>query len=142
MKVVGVRTEKLRIRTRGSTDVVDITKDVQSALARTGLRAGTVTVFVTGSTAGVTTIEHEPGLVMDIREALDRFAPADASYHHHERSGDDNGHSHIRASLVGPSLTVPFGEGRLMLGTWQQIVLLDFDTRARDRELVVQVLGE
>ncbi len=139
---MGVRTERIQVRSRGGTDVIDITKNVQSALARTGLRAGTVTVFVAGSTAGVTTIEHEPGLVMDIREALDRLAPADQTYHHHERSGDDNGHSHIRASLVGPSLTVPFEAGRLLLGTWQQIVLLDFDTRPRDRELVVQVLGE
>ena len=137
-----MRTERIQIQSQGHTDVIDITKDVQSALARTGLRAGTVTVFVSGSTAAVTTLEFEPVLVKDIREAFDRVAPADRPYHHHERWGDDNGHSHVRASMVGPSLTVPFTDGRLALGKWQQVVLLDFDTRSRERELIVQVLGE
>jgi secondary thiamine-phosphate synthase enzyme len=129
------------VSTRGRTDVVDITGPVGEAVRRSGLMSGTVTVFVTGSTAGVTTIEFEPGLVHDIREAFERIAPESAEYRHHERWGDDNGHSHVRASILGPSLAVPFNEGKLLLGTWQQIILVDFDTRPRDRELILQILG-
>jgi secondary thiamine-phosphate synthase enzyme len=137
-----VKTDTIRLKSRGRTDVIDVTRDVQASVAKSGLRSGIATVFVSGSTAGLTTIEFEPGLVKDIADALERVAPRDADYAHHERWGDDNGHSHIRASLIGPSLTVPFSDGRLALGTWQQIVLLDFDTRPRDRELTVQILGE
>lgn len=140
--LVPVKTETIRLRSRGSTDVIDITRDVQAAVEKSRLRNGVAIVFVGGSTAGLTTIEFEPGLVKDIAAALERIAPRGGEYAHHERWGDDNGHSHIRASLIGPSLTVPFCDGRLTLGTWQQIVLLDFDTRPRDRELTVQMLGE
>lgn len=137
-----VRRDLIKISTQGHTDVVDITKQVESAVARSGINSGLVALFAIGSTAGLTTIEFEPGLVHDIREAFERIAPRAAEYKHHERWGDDNGHSHVRASLLGPSLTVPFNDGRLALGTWQQIVLVDFDTRARDREVSVQILGD
>ena len=112
-----------------------------AVLKRSGVDSGIVTLFVIGSTAGLTTIEYEPGLVHDIKEALERVAPANGHYQHHERWGDDNGHSHVRASLVGPSLTVPFTHGAPCLGTWQQIIFMDFDTRSRDREIVCQILG-
>ena len=112
------------------------------AIGQAGLDAGTATVFVVGSTAGVTTIEFEPGAVADFNRLFDRLAPRDDGYRHHLRWGDDNGSSHVRAALLGPSLTVPFEAGRLLLGTWQQIMLIEFDTRPRTREIVVQMLGE
>jgi secondary thiamine-phosphate synthase enzyme len=99
-------------------------------------------VFVPGSTAAVTTIEYEPGLVKDVKEAFEKIAPEGAAYHHHERWGDDNGSAHVRAAMLGPSLMVPFVKGKLLLGQWQQIVLVDFDTRARTRDVVVQVICE
>lgn len=139
---MAVQTRTIAIETRGHTDILDVTPQVQQAVADAGLREGTATVFVTGSTAGVTTVEFEPGLVADLQELFERLAPEGRPYRHHERWGDDNGHSHVRASLLGPSLTVPFAEGKLLLGQWQQIVLLDFDTRGRRRELVVQIIGE
>ena len=135
-------TDRVRISTRGNDDVVDLTSKVQALVERHRLRHGQVLVFVSGSTAGLTTIEYEPGLVEDFPAALERIAPRSARYQHHERWGDDNGHSHVRASLVGPSLTVPVEKGRLLLGTWQQVVLVDFDTRARERDVVVQLWGE
>ena len=116
--------------------------EVQAALVRSDLRAGTATVFVPGSTAGLTTVEIEPGLVKDLREAFEKIAPAGKDYHHHATWGDDNGNSHVRASLLGPGITIPFTEGRLILGTWQQVILIDFDTRSRKRDIVVQILGE
>ncbi len=133
-----VRTHTFRVETRGHSDVIDITDEVARAVRGTGV----ATVFVPGSTAGITTVEHEPGLVRDLREAFERLAPESARYHHQETAGDDNGSAHVRASLVGPSLAVPFADGRLLLGTWQQIVLVDFDTRPRRREIIVQVIGE
>ena len=133
-----IRTHTFRVETRGHTDVIDLTPDV----ARVVGGGGTVTVFVPGSTAGITTIEYEPGLLRDIKEAFERLAPEKKVYHHFETAGDDNGSAHVRASLVGPSLTVPFRDGKLLLGTWQQIVLVDFDTRPRTREIIVQVVGE
>jgi secondary thiamine-phosphate synthase enzyme len=120
----------------------DLTEDVSNCLARCGVSEGTVTVFVPGSTAGITTIEYEPGLIRDFPAAMDRFAPRDLTYHHDETWHDGNGHSHVRASALGPSLTVPAAAGRLVLGTWQQIVLVDFDNRPRDRRVVVTVIGE
>jgi secondary thiamine-phosphate synthase enzyme len=114
---------------------------VQAIVAKSEAADGVAIVFVTGSTAGITTIEFEPGLVRDIKEAFERIAPAGAEYKHHERWGDDNGHSHIRASILGPSLSVPFQEKKLCLGAWQQIVLVDFDTQGRAREIAVQVVG-
>lgn len=139
---MAVRTRTLRVETRGNTDIRDLTADVQNAVAESGLRAGSAVVFVAGSTVGVTTVEYEPGLVRDLQEAFERLAPGRARYHHRETAGDDNGHSHVRASLLGPSLVVPFAEGRLLLGTWQQIVLADFDTRGRTRDVLVQIHGE
>ena len=130
------------LRTKGGNDCVDITDAVQEAVGRAKLRQGIATVFVTGSTAGVTTIEHEPGLVRDLKEAVRRLFPEDLRYAHHDSGGDDNGFSHLRASLIGPSLTVPIANGRLQLGTWQQIVLIDFDTRPRTRSYLIQLLGE
>ncbi|MBI4563340.1 MAG: YjbQ family protein [Planctomycetes bacterium] len=139
---MGWLSETILLRTRGHTDIRDLTSQIQAVVDRSGLRRGIATVFVTGSTAGVTTVEFEPGLVADLKTAFERIAPEAAEYKHHERWGDDNGHSHVRASLLGPSLVVPFESGKLLLGTWQQIVVADFDTRARDREIVVQVMGE
>jgi secondary thiamine-phosphate synthase enzyme len=106
------------------------------------MKNGIAVLFVPGSTAGLTTIEYEPGLLADLPEAFERVAPTDKSYHHDQRWGDGNGHAHIRAALIGPSLTVPFSDGRLLLGTWQQIVLLDFDNRPRQRKIAMQLLGE
>jgi secondary thiamine-phosphate synthase enzyme len=139
MKIV---TSRLSEKTRGFCDVIDITPRVQREVERAGVRQGLVTLFVAGSTASITTIEHEPGLVRDLGECLERLVPSDRRYHHDERWGDDNGFSHVRASLLGPSLQVPVEKGQLTLGTWQQIVLLDFDNRPRQREIVVQILGE
>jgi secondary thiamine-phosphate synthase enzyme len=130
------------IKSRGDGHVLDITSDVAQAVAETEIDSGIATVFVTGSTAGITTIEFEPGLVHDIGSAFDRLFPRDLPYRHHERWGDDNGHSHVRASILGPSLTVPFQQGQLKLGTWQQIILADFDTRPRSRNYVIQILGD
>ena len=137
-----VITHELHVRTAGHTDVHDITSLVQAQVTDSGLGAGIVTVFCPGSTGGLTTIEYESGVVADLQEALETLAPEDRDYLHHRRWGDDNGSAHIRATLVGPSLTVPFVAGRLTLGTWQQIVFLDFDTTPRARKLVVQVMGE
>lgn len=137
-----VKTDSIRLKTKGHTDIHDITSEVQRCVTRQGLNDGQVTVFVPGSTASVTTVEFEPGLVKDLKSAFERVAPANGDYHHHAAWGDDNGNSHVRAAILGPSITVPFVEGRLTLGTWQQIVLIDFDTRARDRDLVVQIIGE
>jgi secondary thiamine-phosphate synthase enzyme len=137
-----VVTQELTVRTRGHTDVEEITSLVQEIVATAGLTAGIVTVFCPGSTGGLTTIEHESGVVADLQRTFETIAPEDGAYQHHLRWGDDNGSAHVRAALVGPSLTVPFVKGRLTLGTWQQIVFLDFDTCPRTRRLVVQVMGE
>jgi secondary thiamine-phosphate synthase enzyme len=137
-----VITHEIQLRTRGHTSIEDITARVQAAVAGSGLAAGIVTVFCPGSTAGLTTIEYEDGVVFDLQQILDEIVPPDRAYRHHLRWGDDNGSAHIRAALIGPSLTVPFVAGRLALGTWQQLVFLDFDTGPRTRRLVVQVMGE
>ena len=135
-------TRRIQVNTRGECDIQDITPRVAQQLRDSGARDGTVTVFVAGSTAGITTIEHEPGLVADFRRAWERLVPRDERYEHDRRWGDGNGFSHVRASLLGASLVLPFEGGRLCLGTWQQIVLVDFDNRPRRREIVVQVAGE
>jgi secondary thiamine-phosphate synthase enzyme len=137
-----VITERLNIHTKGQGDVVDVTSNVTGALAGTSLSSGTVTVFVIGSTATVTTIEFEPGAVADLGRALEQIAPRAADYQHHLRWGDDNGSGHVRASLMGPSVTVPFERRALLLGTWQQLVLVECDTRPRHREIVLQFIGE
>ena len=138
--IISTHTEGLK--TKGRDDCVDITDAVQDAVRRTKIREGLVTVFVTGSTAGITTLEYEPGLVRDLKEAVERLFPERLRYAHHESAGDENGFSHLRAAFIGPSLTVPIVQGRVTLGTWQQIVLIDFDTRSRDRRIIVQVIGE
>jgi secondary thiamine-phosphate synthase enzyme len=138
-----VKTETLEIATKGNCDIIDITVEVRQAVAASGLVNGTVTVFNVGSTAGVTTIEYEPGLVKcDINAALEKIAPQAGRYEHEETWHDDNGHAHVRASLLGPSLVVPFCQQEPVLGTWQQIVLIDFDTRPRTRKVVCQMMGE
>jgi secondary thiamine-phosphate synthase enzyme len=137
-----VHSGEIELVTEGAGSVVDLTGPVNDELRRAGIRNGTVTVFVPGSTGGVTTVEFEDGLVRDLGELFERLAPRGPEYHHDARWGDGNGFSHCRASLLGPSLTVPVIEGRLTLGTWQQIVFLDFDNRERRRRIVVQVLGE
>ena len=137
-----VITEELHLKSQGHCDIQDITSQVTKLVRDSGLQAGTVTIFCPGSTGGLTTIEYESGALADLKHVLDEIAPPDRDYRHHLRWGDDNGHSHIRAALLGPSLTVPFADARLTLGTWQQIVFLDFDTRPRSRRLVAQVMGE
>ena len=137
-----VATHRREISTRGQGDAHDITELVSTAVADTPCTAGIATVFVVGSTATVTTIEFEPGAVADFNRLLEEIAPRDGEYRHHLRWGDDNGSSHARAALLGPSLTVPFADHRLLLGTWQQIMLLELDTRPRKREIVIQVMGE
>lgn len=135
-------TDRVRVSTRGNDDVLDLSERVQAVVDQHRLREGQALIFVAGSTAGLTTIEFEPGLVRDLPAAFERVAPRGIRYHHEERWHDGNGHSHVRASLLGPSLTVPVKDGKLLLGTWQQIVLVDFDTRARERDVVVQLSGE
>jgi secondary thiamine-phosphate synthase enzyme len=137
-----VATSRFRVNTSGQGDAHDITDSVRRAIAEGGVRSGIATVFVVGSTASITTIEFEPGAVADLNRLFDRLAPRGADYQHHLRWGDDNGSSHVRAALLGPSVTVPFTDLALELGTWQQIMLLEFDTRAREREVVVQIIGE
>jgi len=139
---MSVHHRELRLSTRGEGDLHDLTDGVAATVRETGVTDGIVTVFAPGATAGITTIEFEPGLRHDFPAALERFAPRDIPYRHDETWHDGNGHSHVRASTIGPSLTVPVAAGKLVLGTWQQIVLVDFDNRARDRRVVVTVLGE
>ena len=137
-----VRTVTLTLRTRGTCDLVDLTRQVREAVAGSGVRNGTVTVFVPGSTAGITTLEFEPGAVRDFQELMERWIPAQGRYHHNERWGDGNGFSHLRSALTGPSLAVPFQNADLLLGTWQQIVLACFDNRPRRRAVVLQITGD
>lgn len=137
-----VVTREIGLETRGNCDVIDITSRVTKSIAESGVNSGIVTLFVSGSTAGLTTIEYEPRLLSDFKGMWDRVIPQDLPYEHNRTWGEGNGHSHLRASLLGPSLTIPFVNGRLTLGTWQQIVLVDFDNRPRSRELVVQIMGE
>ena len=137
-----IATRRLELTTNGQGDARDITDQVGELIVTSGIRAGVATLFVVGSTAGITTIEFEPGAVADLNGVFERLAPRAGEYRHHLRWGDDNGSSHVRAALLGPSLTVPVADGALTLGTWQQIMLLEFDTRPRTREVVVQILGE
>ena len=137
-----VVTERISLETKGHCDIIDITREVAEQVARANIASGTVTLFVAGSTAGITTIEFEPGLISDLKEAWQRLAPDNIAYGHDRAWGDGNGHSHVRASLLGASLVIPFQDMRLTLGTWQQIVLVDFDNRPRSRQVVVQIMGE
>ncbi len=134
-------TDTISLNTEGKSQMVDLTSAVADKLSELGLTDGIVTVFVPGSTGAVSTIEFEPGLAKDLPELFDRIIP-EGDYHHDQTWGDGNGHAHLRACLIGPSLQVPFTEGKLSLGTWQQIVFIDFDTRARRRRLVLQFMGQ
>ena len=136
-----VHADELRLSTGGDGDVIDISPGVQGVVDQSGVRAGVVTVFVPGSTAAVTALEHEPGGVHDLQETLERLVPREGHYEHNRLNHDTNSHAHIRAAVVGPSETVPVREGRLELGTWQQLVLIDFDDRPRQRRVVIHVLG-
>ena len=139
MKIV---TEKIRVRTKGAGDFINISDKVAGLLDASGLKEGNVTVFVVGSTAAITTFEYEPGMIKDMRDLCEKLAPSDKSYSHDETWGDANGFSHLRAAMFGPSLVIPFEAGKLALGTWQQVVLAEFDNRPRDRVVVVQITGE
>jgi secondary thiamine-phosphate synthase enzyme len=137
-----VVTKKVGIRTKGQCDLIDITPQVQREVSQSGIDSGTVTVFISGSTAGVTTIEYESGVLGDLQAMWDRIIPSNIPYQHDSRWGDGNGYAHVRASLLGPSLVVPFSARQLQLGTWQQIIVADFDNRPRSREIVLQIMGE
>ncbi len=137
-----VKSLFISFNTRGNADLVDITGQVTACLGEAGLKDGILTIFCPSSTSALTTIEYEPGVVSDLKRLFDEIIPSDRPYQHDRAWGDGNGHSHVRASLLKPSLTIPFVSGRLTLGTWQQIVYVDFDNRSRRRELVVQVMGE
>jgi len=132
----------IQLKTQGHCDILDITPEVASTVIDSGVSNGTVTVFINGSTAGVTTIEYEPGLIADLKEVWQKLVPEGAPYHHDARWGDGNGYAHVRAALLGASLLVPFTDKKLALGTWQQIVVLDFDNRPRSRQVVLQITGE
>jgi secondary thiamine-phosphate synthase enzyme len=135
-------TERIALETRGNADLVDITSQVQGLIATHGLDHGQVLLFVPGATGALTTIEYEPGLIRDFPDFFERVAPEGGHYHHEDTWHDGNGHSHVRASLLGPSLTIPVEAGQLLLGTWQQVILVDFDNRPRHREVVAQLSGE
>jgi secondary thiamine-phosphate synthase enzyme len=136
------KIERIQIDTLGGVQIIDITNQVQELLAKSNLNDGLATVFVPGSTASVTTIEYEPGLIADIKKALDRIAPRDGHYEHDQRWHDGNGHSHVRASFLKPSVAIPFSNKTLMLGTWQQLVFIELDVRPRNRTIVVQLIGD
>ena len=139
---MNVVTKQLSIHTKREGDISDITGEVSEAVVGTRLKNGIVTIFVPGSTGALTTIEYEPGLLNDLPDMLERIAPKNLEYEHEKTWHDGNGHSHVRASLIGPSLTVPFVNGRLTLGTWQQIIFMELDVRSRVRNLVIQIIGE
>jgi secondary thiamine-phosphate synthase enzyme len=139
---MAVVTKNVQIRSSGENDVIDITEPVLKAIKENSLKDGIVTVFISGSTAAITTIEYEPGLRYDFPKMLNRIVPRDIEYEHDKTWNDGNGHSHVRASLIGPSLTIPFKDRTLLLGVWQQIVLLEMDTRQRERQVTLQIIGE
>ena len=132
---------ELSFKTSGDTDIIDITNQISRKVAESGLTEGQVLIFIPGSTAAITTIEYESGVVHDLKDALERLAPEGIFYRHNARWGDGNGYAHVRAALMGPSMTVPLVGGRLVLGTWQQIVLIDFDNEPRDRKILVSISG-
>jgi secondary thiamine-phosphate synthase enzyme len=137
-----VKTTSISLSTQGNADIRDITDQLTSAISKSGLTMGTATVFCPSATSAVTTIEYEGGAQSDLRRLFDEIIPPNRAYAHNERWHDGNGHSHVRAALLGPSLTVPFVEGQLTLGTWQQVIYVDFGNRPRQRKLVVQLIGE
>ncbi len=137
-----VTTERIQIQTRGNCDIIDITGQVREAVRNSGIKDGTVTVFVAHSTCGISTVEYEPGLIADLQALFERIAPQGIAYGHDKRWGDGNGHAHVRSTLLGTSLVIPFADGQPILGTWQQVILIDFDNRARTREVTCQLMGE
>lgn len=137
-----VISKRIHLNTRGNGQILDITDEVRRKVQNTDLEAGIVTLFTPSATSALTTIEYESGAVSDLQQLFDRIAPPDIEYRHNLRWGDGNGHSHARHALLGPSLTIPFVDGQLTLGTWQQIIFIDFDVRSRSRSLIVQILGE
>ena len=139
---MSVKTANIILNTKGNSDIHDITREVIHLVEQSGLRSGTVTIFCPSSTSGLTTVEYEPGAVADLKRLFEELVPANHNYSHNATWEDGNGHSHMRASLLGASLTIPFVEKNLTLGTWQQVIYVDFDTRPRHRELVVQIVGE
>ena len=139
---MSVHNQQIFAQSTGRTDIIDLTEQVSGVLRDSFVQNGTVTLFIPGSTAALTTIEFESGVVNDLKKAIDRIAPENMYYEHNERWGDGNGYSHVRAALIGPSLYIPVVEGKMTLGTWQQIVLLDFDNRPRERRIVIQISGE
>ena len=134
--------DELNFKTNGEVDIIDITDDIQKIINKSEIKNGIACIFVPGSTGSITTIEYEPGLKKDLPRALQKIAPKGEHYNHHETWHDDNGHSHVRASLMGPSLTIPLKDGRLIHGTWQQIVFVELDTRTRNRNLIIQIVGD
>jgi secondary thiamine-phosphate synthase enzyme len=140
--VITIHTKTITESTTGFCDIIDITAKLKEQVRAARMHSGTATLFVNGSTAALTTVEHEPGLVSDLKEFLEKHIPSDRRYHHDDRWGDDNGFSHLRATLFGPSLAIPIVDGAPTLGTWQQIILMDFDNRPRSREIIVQLIGE
>jgi len=139
---MAIITKKINLSTKGDTDIINLTEKVQDIISKSNINDGSLIVFVPGSTAGVTTIEYEPGLVEDLKTFFEKIAPESAKYQHNIRWQDGNGYSHVRAAFLKPSLTIPFTDKKLNLGTWQQIVLIDFDNRPRNREIVIQIIGE
>lgn len=139
---MNIETKSFTVKTNGHTDIIDITNDVKKIFTESGMVEGSVLIFVPGSTAGVTTIEYEPGLLQDYPAFFEKIIPSDVKYRHNETWHDGNGHSHVRAALQGASFTVPFAGRKLLLGTWQQIILVDFDVRPRDRKVIVQLTGK
>jgi secondary thiamine-phosphate synthase enzyme len=137
-----IQTERLSVQTKGFSDVHDLTPRLRRLVEHSGIDAGTVVVFVPGSTASVTTIEYEPGAIEDLRRAIERLAPQSMQYDHNARWGDGNGFAHVRSALLGPSVSIPVVDGSLALGTWQQVILVDFDNRPRSREVILQCSGE
>jgi secondary thiamine-phosphate synthase enzyme len=138
---VSAHTSEVRLSTQGDADIIDVTERVRSAVVESGVREGQATAFVRGSTAAIATMEHEPGGIHDLRATLDRLIPVEGDYEHNRLNLDTNSHAHQRATVVGPSETIPVLDGRLALGTWQQLVLIDFDDRPRERNVVIQVIG-
>jgi secondary thiamine-phosphate synthase enzyme len=136
---VPIYSNEILVQTTGRTDVIDLTPEVSTEISNSSVEDGVVTLFIPGSTAALTTIEFESGVINDLKKAIERIAPEDIYYEHNERWGDGNGYSHVRAALIGPSLQVPITSGRMTLGTWQQIVLLDFDNQPRNRRIIVQI---
>ena len=137
-----VVTKKIKLSTKGDTDIINITTEVASAVLSSELKNGSVTVFVPGSTGSITTVEYEPGLVEDLKKFFEKIAPKSGAYQHNIRWKDGNGYAHVRSSLLGPGITVPFMNNKMQLGTWQQIIFIDFDNRPRDREIIIQMIGE